>query len=155
MTRHTFLLGTTALCAAGLLAVPAAPTATAARPPAQPMRIRTLSATPHTVARHGTLTFTATVSGLILDLAHLGQRPRAGHGHLQYYLDRIPADAWTRPDRHHGYIAAVATPRFFLAIVASPVRITPGTHRFLVALARNDGVLYHAPVASVRVTVTR
>jgi hypothetical protein len=52
------------------------------------------------------------------------------------------------------HIDSVATGRFYLAITASVARIGRGTHRILVALARNDRTLYHVPVHSVTITVT-
>lgn len=119
-----------------------------------PMRITAFTVRPHTVSPHGTLIFTVHVQGLTLDLVHLGKQNLARHGHLQYYLDRIPHDAWTHADLHHSYINSVATTRFYMAVTASAVRIRRGTHRILVALARNDRTLYHVPARSVTITVT-
>lgn len=127
--------------------------ANAARSAQPAMRIASVTASPRVVIRQGIITFRVHVSGMKLDLRHMGKHAVAGHGHLQYYLDSIPADAYTRKDLRHAFIAAVATPLFSFNLRASRVKIAAGTHRIIVALARNDDILYRAPTASVTITV--
>lgn len=117
------------------------------------MRIDGFSARPTTVTRKGIITFTVRVSGLTLDFKHIGKRPVPGHGHLQYYLDRIPPDAYSRADLHHNFLGAVATPVYIFTVRSSPIKFLPGKHKILVALTRNNYILYHAPSASVAISV--
>jgi hypothetical protein len=140
-----------AACLCALLTFGVAPPASAHQ---APMRITGFTVRPRAVSPHGTLIFTVHAQGLTLDLVHLGKQNVARHGHFQYYLDRIPRDAWTRVDLHHSYIDAAATTKLYIAVRASATRIGRGRHRILVALARNDRTLYHVPARSVMITVT-
>jgi hypothetical protein len=84
---------------------------------------------------------------------HMGKAPIAGHGHIQFYLDRIPSDAYTRVDLHHNWIGLSATPIFTCNLAASPIKITRGHHRIIVALAKNNMVLYRAASDAMSITV--
>jgi hypothetical protein len=143
--RNLILLGLIAGSACGLFAgeAQAAPA----------MRIKSVSASPHVVIREGIVTFRVTVAGLKLDIRHMGKKAVAGHGHLQYYLDRVPSDAYSRVDRKSPFLAAVATPLFSFNLRASPVKISRGTHRIIVALARNNDVLYRVPTKPITIVV--
>jgi hypothetical protein len=118
------------------------------------MSVRFLSATgPHTVSTHGVITFHVQVSGMTLKFKAIGKHPVSGQGHLQYYLDGIPSDAYKRADLRHNFLGVVATPIYIFHLKYSLVKIKPGKHRFIAALAQNDNVLYHVPTASITVTV--
>jgi hypothetical protein len=118
------------------------------------MAVRIVAPTgPRTVSRHGAITFRVQVSGLKLDPRQIGKPDVPGVGHLQYYLDRIPRDAHTRLDLRRDFLAAVGTPVFIFSFKNSTVRIRPGHHTILVALARNRYTLYRAAVARVPITV--
>jgi hypothetical protein len=127
--------------------------ASAARSAQPAMRIASLSASPRVVIKQGVVTFRVHVTGMKLDLRHMGKQAVAGHGHLQYYLDSVPVDAYTRKDVRHTFLAAVATPLFSFNLRASRVKITPGAHRIIVALARNDDILYRTPTSAISITV--
>jgi hypothetical protein len=117
------------------------------------MRITSVKAFPHRVIAQGIVTFRVSVKGITLDLRHVGKKPVAGHGHLQYYLDKVPKDAHSKADLKHSFIAAVATPLFDFNLRASRVKIGRGKHKVIVALAKNNYVLYKAPTAAVTITV--
>jgi hypothetical protein len=120
----------------------------------QSMAVHVLSSTgPRTVSRHGAITFRVRVSGLKMNPRQIGKPDVAGVGHLQYYLDRIPADAYRRIDLRRSFLAAVGTPTFIFNLKYSPITISPGRHTILIALAQNRYVLYRGPVVRVTITV--
>ena len=129
------------------------PPGAAAKSSSPPVRISAVRATPHTVTHGGKIFFYVTVRGIVLDVRHMGRPNRVGHGHLQYYLDRIAPVAYRRMDVRHTFLAAVGTPDFIFRPAAAPVKILKGRHRILIALAQNNYVLYRAPVASVGIVV--
>jgi hypothetical protein len=60
-----------------------------------------------------------------------------------------------RADFRTNFLGAVATPVYSFTLRYSSVKITPGKHRFLVALARNSNVLYTGiRPASIVISVT-
>jgi hypothetical protein len=101
------------------------------------------------------ITFTVSVQSIELSFKDIGKAPVAGEGHVQFYLDRIPRDAWTRRDVHHTFLAAVGTPIAIMRFSHVAVKVSPGRHKILAALAKNNDILYRAPVASVAIRVTR
>jgi hypothetical protein len=108
---------------------------------------------PRAMARNGHINFSLKVTGITLDVMHMGKAPIEGRGHIQFYLDRIPSDAYTRVDLQHNWIGFSATPIFTFNLAASPVRISPGHHRSIVALAKNNMVLYRAASDVISITV--
>jgi hypothetical protein len=142
-------LGAAAWVLASLVSIAALP----AQAAAPPMRIAHVTVKPTTVTTTGVITFTAQIQGFRLSVKHIGKEPISGEGHLQYYLDRIPSDAWSETDYHHGYLMAVGTNIVIFGLKTSRVKISRGRHHILVALAKNDGILYHAPTVQVTVTV--
>ncbi len=137
--------------AAGLALTLFSGQANAARTAQPAMRIASVTASPRVVIRQGVVTFRVHVTGMKLDIRHMGKHAVAGHGHLQYYLDSVPGDAYTRKDLRRTFLAAVATPLFSFNLRASRVRITPGSHRIIVALARNDDILYRSPTSAISI----
>src|SRR5205823_2286812 len=101
----------------------------------------------------GHIAFYLKVTGITLDVMHIGKAPIRGQGHLQFYLDRIPSDAYTRVDLQHNWIGFSATRIFTFNLAASPVKISRGRHRIIVALARNNMVLYRAASDALSITV--
>jgi hypothetical protein len=91
----------------------------------------------------GVITFRLAISGMKLDAANMGKRPVAGHGHVQYYLNKIPSDAHRRPDKRN-LVAAVATNSYTLSRKTSRVKLPRGRHLLYIALAQNNNVLYNA-----------
>jgi hypothetical protein len=125
----------------------------AAATPAPAMRISRVTAQPTTVSLKGSILFTVTVQGLTLDRLHMGARAVPGRGHLQYYLDRIPATAYRSFRDRSTFLGAIGTSQFLFRLKQSAVRITRGHHIVLIALARNNYLLYRTPVARVSITV--
>jgi hypothetical protein len=119
------------------------------------MLITKLTALPRVVRIDARITFVVSVQGIRLSFRDIGKSPAAGEGHLQFYLDRIPTDAWTRRDVRHTFLAAVGTPIAIFRFKYAAIKVSPGKHRVLVALAKNNNVLYHVPVASVTIWVKR
>ena len=117
------------------------------------MRIAHLRATPRTVSHSGLISLYVQVEGIRLSYQDMGKRPVSGEGHVQYYLDRIPRDAWSKVDLGHGYLGAAGTPTVTLGLAHSPARVSRGKHRIVAALAKNNRILYHAPASSVAITV--
>ena len=131
-------------------------TGNAAPPPPNPaMSVRVVSVTPTTVIRKNpTVTFRLQlrVKGIVLDRTHIGKANVRGHGHLQVYVDRIPADAYVRRDLKQHWLASLAGTN--LRITVPPTLVGGrGTHRLIVALAQNNSVLYRVPTASSTITV--
>jgi hypothetical protein len=105
------------------------------------------------VPANGSILFTVTVRGLTLDRLHMGSKPVPGRGHLQYYLDRIPAGAYRSFRDRSTFLGAIGTNEFLFRLKQSAVPITRGRHTILIALAQNNYLLYHAPVARVLISV--
>ena len=62
------------------------------------------------------------------------------------------ADATRRVDMK-GIVAVTASPSFSLGFTRRWLQLHTGSHRFLIALARNDDVLYPMPAAVFPLTV--
>jgi hypothetical protein len=109
------------------------------------------SSGPTTVALNKVVTLRLKASGITLDAVHIGKAPKNGVGHFQIYLDKIPADAYAKKDLNSSWLAAVAAPVIPLKLAKGMV--TRGKHKLIVALAKNNYVLYRVPTASLSVTV--
>jgi hypothetical protein len=124
-------------------------------PPKPSMGVTIVSVTPRTVIRKNrsvTFRLQLHVKGIVLDPRHIGKANVRGRGHVQVYVDRIPADAYVRRDAKRWLGAPLAGTT--LRITVPPTLIgARGTHRLLVALAQNNSVLYRAPAASTTITV--
>ena len=155
MKPPTTLVGASAILAAAILflvtgcAAPSPPKPSASKPA---MSVRIVSVKPATVTKKkATVTFHLRVKGLVLDATHMGKANVRGHGHLQFYVDRIPSAAYVRKDLTHPWLAALGATTPVLNL--SPTLIGGrGKHRILVALAQNDYVLYRARAASITIT---
>jgi hypothetical protein len=154
MNRSIHRLTTVALLAAVLAIALHAPRTTHAAGSAQPsMRVALMASSgPHTVRAGTLLTVRLQVRGVTLDPKHLGDPAIPGHGHIQIYLDRIPTDATKHVDMK-GIVALTARPSFSLGFTRRWLQLHAGSHRLLVALARNDDVLYPTQAAVFHMTV--
>jgi hypothetical protein len=121
---------------------------------AGPMSVKVLANSgPSTIAGKQTLvTFHLQVHGLHLDPQHIGKKSAPTHGHIQIYLDSIPADAVTKMDMKNIF-AVVGGQDFSIGVTPAWVKKHPGKHTLLIALAQNDYVLYRAKPASFAITV--
>jgi hypothetical protein len=90
---------------------------------------------------------------MVLDATHMGKANVGGHGHIQLYLGRIPSNAYVRKNLTQHWLGAVAATTVTINLAPALVG-GAGKHRLIVALARNNDVLYHVPVASTTITVT-
>lgn len=109
--------------------------------------------TPYTVSMKGKIPVDVKITGMKLAPAAMGKANVAGEGHYHFYVDCIPADGYTMADLGHCWAGAVATQMATFDLATSKVKITPGTHLLLVALAKNDHVLYDAPASAIVFTV--
>lgn len=151
MKRLLTSLGAAAILATALF--PVASHAASQHSSSRAMSVAILPATgPRTINKAHTVTFHVKVTGITLDARDMGKAAKAGTGHLQVYVDRIPGDAYSKKDLKHNWLAALASPTFALKLSA-PVLGGRGTHKIIVALAKNNYVLYRVPVASFTVTV--
>jgi hypothetical protein len=134
---------------------PAPPAAILFRVVKPSVSIQLLSPTrPVTVRPNGVIPIHVQVRGVTLDARAMGRKNVAGEGHYHFYVDCIPPAAYSRPNNFGNcWAGAVASERSYFDLSASHVKITPGTHVLLIALARNDHVLYRAPAADVVFTV--
>jgi hypothetical protein len=82
----------------------------------------------------------------------IGKRPLDKQGHLQVYLDRIPRNAYRQPDTA-ATMAIIATNEFSLGLAPAWMHSHRGSHKFLVALAKNDNVLYRLKAAAISVHI--
>lgn len=150
MKRLIILVVSVAVLASGAVLVLYGHSASGSAKPA--MSVRIVSTRPTTItSNHALVTFGLNATGIVLDAARIGQPNVAGHGHFQLYVDKIPADAYTKQDLQHTWLASLASTSVSLNL--PPMFIGgPGKHTILVALAKNDGVLYKVPAASVTIT---
>jgi hypothetical protein len=108
-----------------------------------------------TVRENGVVPIRVKVTGVTLDPSAMGRANVSGRGHFHFYIDCIPADAYTKADLAHcwGAAAGASTTQFDLS--TSHVKVSPGTHLLIIALSQNDHVLYKAPPAVLLLTVVR
>jgi hypothetical protein len=120
-----------------------------------PMSVAILPSTgPHNITGKQTLvTFHLKVRGLHLDPKHIGGAPVAKHGHVQIYLDSIPATAYSRMDMTNIF-AVAAGDDFSVGVTSAWVKKHSGSHTLLIALAQNNDVLYKATPGRFSITVT-
>lgn len=109
------------------------------------------SSGPHTIAAGKTVRLYLTVSGIHLDVRHIGKRASGHEGHIQLYLDRIPKRAYAKPSLRH-WLASVGATTVSLRLTRGIVGTT-GSHRIIAALARNNNVLYRVQPATFKVLV--
>lgn len=110
---------------------------------------------PVTVPLDGRIPIRVKVTGVALNAGAMGKGNVSGQGHYHFYVDCIPPAAYTQMNNFGScWAGAVASERSIFDLGASHVKIHPGTHVLLIALARNDHILYRAPVATVVFTVT-
>lgn len=148
----TLALASTVL-AVGIIVPAQGQAAPAAPRPA--MRVSILSFSPTTITTgKATVTLHLRVSGIVLDAVHLGKANIAGRGHLQLYVDTIPTDAWTKKDLQHTWLASLSATTLSLNLPPALVG-GAGKHTIIVALARNNCVLYRTPAARVTITVKK
>jgi hypothetical protein len=135
---------------------PVPPAALVFRVVRQSVSIRLLSPTrPVTVPLDGTIPIHVKVTGVTLSAKSMGRKNVTGQGHYHFYVDCIPPAAYTQMNNFGScWAGAVASERSIFDLSTSHVKIHPGTHVLLIALARNDHILYRAPVATVVFTVT-
>src|SRR5205823_1201909 len=91
----------TLLIGGAILAVGVLPTTgqAAAAQPGSSMSVRILAPKSHvTIAASKPVSMHIKVTGIALDLKHIGKKPVAGHGHIQLYLDKVPSDAYKKVD---------------------------------------------------------
>jgi hypothetical protein len=96
------------------------------------------------------------VTGIKLSMSAMGHKAVAGEGHYHYYVDCIPPNSYSTPTlRGCWAYAGASAGRTSFDLSASHVKIRPGTHMLMVALARNDHILYRVPAANLVFTVLR
>jgi hypothetical protein len=88
-----------------------------------------------------------------LDVQALGAAPKDSQGHIQGYLDRIPAVAYRKTDLTFPWLFQVASPIITFRLPPAVLHSRPGSHRFLLALAKNNGVLYNVRPAIITFTL--
>ena len=114
----------------------------------------------HIVAPTSAITMTATkpvsmhvrVTGLTLDVRHIGKAAVPGKGHIQIYLDKISPAAYTKGNSQN-LVIVVGSSTFSFQVSKQWTKLHRGNHRLILALAQNNNILYRAPTASVAVTV--
>jgi hypothetical protein len=110
-------------------------------------------ASPVTVKQNGKFPITLKVTGISLDMYAMGRKNVPGEGHYHFYVDCITANGYSSGLLSGCWAYAGASTRTYFDLKQSPVKINPGTHLLLVALARNDHVLYPVPAATLVFTV--
>lgn len=119
-----------------------------------PMSVAVLPSTgPHRITgKQSLVTFHLKVQGLHLDPKNIGGKPVAKHGHVQIYLDAIPADAYTKRDMTNIFAVAAGVD-FSIGVTSAWVKKHAGSHTLLIALAQNNDVLYRATPGRFRLSV--
>jgi hypothetical protein len=97
------------------------------------------------------ITLRLEVSGLHLDAQSIGKKSANKHGHIQVYLDKIPAAAYKKGSSQN-LVIAVGSSSFSFQMSKSWVKLHKGKHHLVLALAKNN-LLYRAPAAKIAVTV--
>jgi hypothetical protein len=82
------------------------------------------------------------ITGVALDVNDMGKAAKDSQGHVQAYLDRVPADAYTKADLRPPWVFTVVSPQVNFRLPPAIQAAKPGPHRILLALARNDDVLF-------------
>jgi hypothetical protein len=140
-----------AIVAAAL--VPFAGTAFAS-PPSPPPTVSILSPhSPLTIAINKSLTLKLKVTGITLSAAHIGKKASGKEGHIQVYLDAIPKDAYKKADLKQHWLASVAATSFPMKLTSGVLGGKKGSHKLLVALAKNNNILYVGKVATLKLNV--
>ena len=96
---------------------------------------------PRAKSKFTEITVHVRVTGIKLDPTHIGRKSVAGHGHMQLYLDRIPASAYKKGTLKDT-IAVAAGPIFTFILNAHQKKLAAGRHTYLIALAQNNETLY-------------
>jgi hypothetical protein len=118
------------------------------------MSVRILSPTgPVRVSDGGQIHLKLKITGLTLNPSAMGRKNVPGQGHYHFYVDCIPANAYRSPDLAGCWKGASADPNATFDLSKSPTRVSPGTHVLLIALARNDHILYRVAPAALVFTV--
>jgi hypothetical protein len=122
--------------------------------PKLPMSIKVLAVTgPHVITKNGQLiAVRVRFTGIVMDPLHIGQKSVVGHGHMQVYLNRIPSSAY-KYAAPADVVVNATTSTFNFALSPHWRKAARGHHRFLVALARNDNILYRVNAGSFSLTV--
>jgi hypothetical protein len=109
---------------------------------------------PHTITRKQELvTFFFKINGMTIDKKFPGKKVKNA-GHVQIYLDKVPADAYRKKDLTG--IASVNAPgaegKHVYAVTIqfdnAYVKEHIGTHTLKIGLARNNMVMYRVPIVS-------
>lgn len=148
---HVVRVATLAVTLAGMLAgcgfSTGSPTPVPSAPPTPvpqgPMSVRVLSViAPRPISRKNqAITVQVRVKGIALDPLQIGRKPVKRHGHMQLYLDHIPSSAYSTGDLTK-VVAVAAGPTFTFVLAPHWVKAGKGRHRYLIALAQNNDVLY-------------
>lgn len=83
----------------------------------------------------------------------IGKKPVAGQGHIQIYPDKILSGAYSKGNSQN-LVVVVGSKSFSFQVSKKWTQLHKGKHHFILALAENN-ILYHAPTASIAVTVKR
>lgn len=147
MNRTILGAGVAALALA--TAAVAAP-ASAAKPRASMLSIQLNSPQrPVSVSKMGKIPVNVKIAGIMLNAKLVGMKNKAGVGHYHFYVDCIPADGYRTADLARCWAGAATSAMASFDLSTSKVKVTPGTHLLLVALARNNHVLYKAPASAI------
>jgi hypothetical protein len=116
---------------------------------------------PHSISLKSELvTFYFKIHGIKFSSKYPGKNVK-GHGHIQIYLDSVPSDAYSKRDLKH-LVSRNVPPkvgRYAYAVTIefddAWIKEFAGQHTLLIGLAKNNEVMYHAPVASFALSVTK
>jgi hypothetical protein len=137
------------------LAISGAFTAWAANLP----RITLMSASTHKITAstgpkcnsRSTVSFKMRVTGIKLSASMKTKSPRKGQGHIQAYLDKVPADAYSKRDLRHWY-ASIPSPKFPLCFPLPLLGGKKGKHTLYLGLGKTNSILYKTKPAKFTFT---
>lgn len=107
---------------------------------------------PRSIKMNGTVRFHLHIVGMKLD-QRIGSKPKLDQGHIQVYSNRIPRDAYIRKDLSKSWIASRATSTFKLKFSKQLLHGRKGTYKILLALAKNNDMLYYVKAATFKLKV--
>lgn len=109
---------------------------------------RVITAARGTVCRKpSTISFKLRVQGIAFSSKTSTTNPLKGRGHIQVYLDRLPANAAKKRNFTH-WIGSIPSDTFSLCLPLAALSGKTGKHKLFFALAKTNSVLYAVKPAS-------
>lgn len=111
---------------------------------------------PVTVRPNGKITIDVAATGFTFAPMSVGKAAMPGMGHGHFYVDRMPAGGYSSAavaaNPRNGWAGAFTSNMAVFDLTAARklgINLSPGQHLLIIALAKNNHVLYRAPAAVI------